>query len=273
MSRPSSAAIARGLGCALLALGAGCFPGDAEDDSRTGASSPELATARDLEHAFIQVADGVSSSVVSLWVEVPVPDVPPYAPLPPFGLRVLPEDAPEVVYGTGSGVVIRPDGHVLTTYHVVRDARRIVVELSDGRAFLGRVVGHDLATDLAIVRIPAKGLTPAAFANSSDARPGQWVLAIGAPFALEYSVTAGVISAVGRDDLGVNDVEDYLQTDASINPGNSGGPLVDLEGRVVGINTIIVGPATGIGFAVPSNLARAVASRLMVAGETASAQP
>jgi Do/DeqQ family serine protease len=139
--------------------------------------------------------------------------------------------------------------------------------LQDGRRFTARVVGVDPATDLAVLRIDAKNLPAMRFADSDAAQVGQWVVAIGSPFGLDYTVTAGVLSAKGRGGLGANEIEDYLQTDASINPGNSGGPLVNLHGEVLGINTMIIGRATGIGFAIPANLARRVAKELLEKGD------
>src|SRR5262249_14075905 len=118
-----------------------------------------------------------------------------------------------------------------------------------------------------VVRVDARNLTPAKFADSDSVRVGEWVVAIGSPFGLGYTVTTGVVSAKGRGGVGVNSVEDYLQTDASINPGNSGGPLVNLDGQVIGINTMIVGRGQGIGFAVPSNLARRAAEQLVQSGQ------
>ena len=169
-------------------------------------------------------------------------------------------------HGLGSGVIFRADGAVLTSNHVIEDARAITVRLRDGRTFAGHVAGRDPSTDLAVLRIDAKGLPAASFADSDAARVGQQVLAIGSPFGLGHTVTSGVLSAKGRGDMGVNAVEDYLQTDASINPGNSGGPLIDLDGRVLGINTRIVARGQGIGLSVPSNIARRVADQILRLG-------
>jgi S1-C subfamily serine protease len=128
------------------------------------------------------------------------------------------------------------------------------------------LVGRDPSTDLAVIKVDATGLVAAKFADSDVVRVGEWVVAIGSPFGLGYTVTAGVLSAKGRGGLGMNAIEDYLQTDASINPGNSGGPLCDLEGHVIGINTMIVGRGSGIGFAVPSNLARRAGEQILKTG-------
>jgi S1-C subfamily serine protease len=169
-------------------------------------------------------------------------------------------------HGLGSGVIFSADGAVLTSNHVIEDARAITVRLRDGRMFQASLAGRDPSTDLAVLRIEARGLRAAGFADSDAARVGQSVLAIGSPFGLGHTVTSGVLSAKGRGGMGVSAVEDYLQTDASINPGNSGGPLVDLEGKVLGINTMIVSRGQGIGFAVPSSVARRVAERILRTG-------
>jgi S1-C subfamily serine protease len=140
------------------------------------------------------------------------------------------------------------------------------VHLRDGRFLPAKLVGRDPSTDLAVIKVDATGLIAARFADSDNARVGEWVVAIGSPFGLGYTVTTGVLSAKGRGGLGMNAIEDYLQTDASINPGNSGGPLCDLEGRVLGVNTMIVGRGSGIGFAVPSNIARRAAEQILKIG-------
>jgi serine protease Do len=224
-----------------------------------------IATARQLGDAIAAVAEGVSPSVVSIRVEARRQVPRTGLSFPFFGMPGMPDQLPDsqVQQGSGSGVIIRPNGHILTNNHVVQDATRITVVLKDGRQFSGELVGADPATDLAVVQVPAKGLPAAPFADSDRVRPGQWSVAIGSPFGLDYTVTAGVVSAVGRAGFGAAEIEDFVQTDAAINPGNSGGPLVDLDGRVVGINTMIVGRGSGIGFAVPSNLARQVADQII----------
>jgi Do/DeqQ family serine protease len=220
-----------------------------------------------LSDAFAEVAARVSPSVVTIQVEGRAdPSELPQFPFPFFG-RELPQQRPELQRGSGSGVVLRADGAILTNNHVVEHADRITVVLMDGRSFRAKVVGTDPATDLAVLRIDAKGLEPLPFADSGKARVGDWVVAIGSPFGLDYTLTAGVLSAKGRGGLGANEIEDYLQTDASINPGNSGGPLVDLHGQVLGINTMIIGRNSGIGFAIPSNLASRVADQLLAQGQ------
>lgn len=223
-----------------------------------------IRNAHELGQAFAAVAEAVSPSVVSVRVDARLPSGGMAMPFGPFGLMPPQEDG--LAQGNGSGVVVRRDGYVLTNYHVVQHAVRIEVQLQDGRRFVAEVVGADPATDLAVLRIPARDLPVASFGEARDVRPGQWAIAIGSPFGLDYTVTTGVVSSVGRGGLGMNEIEDYIQTDASINPGNSGGPLVDLNGRVIGINTMIIGRGAGIGFAVSSELARRVANQILEHG-------
>ncbi len=223
-----------------------------------------IAEARELGHAFSTVAERVSPSVVSVRVEARMPQGMMTMPFGPFGLVPPQEDG--IAHGNGSGVVIRPDGYILTNNHVVQHAQRIEVQLQDGRRFRARVVGADPATDLAVLHIRARDLPIAQFADPGRVRPGQWAIAIGSPFGLDYTVTTGVVSSIGRGGLGMNEIEDYIQTDASINPGNSGGPLVNLDGGVIGINTMIVGRGAGIGFAVSSELAQRVAQQILQHG-------
>ena len=219
--------------------------------------------ARRLSEGFAAVAEKVSPSVVQIEVTVrePTSQTLRWYKGGPSGTTETPAQR-----GMGSGVIFSADGAILTNNHVVEDALTITVRLRDGRLLPARLAGRDTATDLALIRVDAKNLTPARFADSDAVRVGEWVVAIGSPFGLGYTVTTGVVSAKGRGGVGVNSVEDYLQTDASINPGNSGGPLVNLDGQVLGINTMIVGRGQGIGFAVPSNLARRTADQLVKTG-------
>ncbi len=237
------------------------------EDARPPASGSTveegIAAARALGEAFSQVAEDASRSVVSIRVEARIPEG--ASLLERFGIPMPPsEDG--FAHGGGSGIVIRRDGYVLTNNHVISIASRIEVILADGRTFEARVVGVDPATDLAVLRVPARDLPQARFGDSSRVRVGEWVVAIGSPFGLDHTVTAGVVSAVGRSGLGGSEIEDYLQTDASINPGNSGGPLVNLDGEIVGVNTMIAGRGTGIGFAVTSDLVQRVAAQLIERG-------
>ena len=172
--------------------------------------------------------------------------------------------------GQGSGVIVRPDGHILTNYHVIENAVSVEVTLANGRRYEAKVVGTDEETDLAVIRIDADNLRPATFGDSDDIAVGQWVLAVGNPFGLAHTVTAGIISAKGRPGMGLAYYGNLIQTDAAINPGNSGGPLVNLRGEVLGINNAITtqtGGYTGIGFAIPGNMARSVLENLLEHGE------
>ena len=169
----------------------------------------------------------------------------------------------------GSGVIIDPDGFILTNNHVVSMADEIKVFLGDRREFKGKIVGNDPKTDLAIIKIDASELPSIPWGDSSNLQVGELVLAVGNPFGLNQTVTMGIISAVGRANVGIADYEDFIQTDAAINPGNSGGALVNLKGELIGINTAIYtqsGGYMGVGFAVPSNMARLVMESLISEG-------
>lgn len=269
-SQKKSRARAAALSLAALVLAGGALTAYSEPPSARPAAPqpPAVVQAQQLSQAFSHVADQVSPAVVSLRVEQAVQARPsgPFRFGFPFSFGTPQENGPMVRRGSGSGVVIRPNGYILTNNHVVADARRIVVVFQDGTERPGEIVGTDPATDLAVVRVQATGLRAARLASTDSARVGEWTIAIGAPFGLDYTVTAGVLSAKGRGGLGANEIEDYLQTDASINPGNSGGPLCNLQGEVLGINTMIVGRGTGIGFAIPSDLASNVASQIIADG-------
>jgi serine protease Do len=172
----------------------------------------------------------------------------------------------EPVQSEGSGFIVRADGYIYTNYHVVEGADRIDVKLKDGREFQAKIVGTDEKTDVAVIKIEGTNFPSAQFADSDAVRVGQFAFAIGAPFKLDYTFTYGVISGKGRSKLlvtGGYSISDYLQTDASINPGNSGGPLCDIDGKVVGMNTLINGLNRGLGFAIPSNLTNEIGLQLM----------
>jgi len=174
--------------------------------------------------------------------------------------------------GLGSGVIVSPDGYILTNHHVVENASELDVVLFDGRRFRGRIVGTDPKTDVAVVKIEATKLPAAVFGDSSRVQAGDFVIAIGSPFStqLQHTVTFGIVSATGRGRLGIADYGDFIQTDAAINPGNSGGPLVNMRGELIGINTAIFtrgAPANaGVGFAIPINMAREVMDRILKYG-------
>jgi serine protease Do len=250
-------------------------------------ATPALDIARQLNDAFIQVADKVSPAVVVITV-VQKPgaqdfdeDNPLWDMLPPDLRRRFQEEHRERYQqdprfrpsGRGSGIVISEDGYILTNNHVLEEAEKITVRFKDSKEYPAEIKGRDPQSDLAVIKIDAKGLIAAKLGDSTAARPGEFVVAIGAPFDLDYTVTVGHISAKGRAfreiamQLGPYADQDFIQTDASINPGNSGGPLVNLYGEVIGINTMIRGIGTGIGFAVPSNIARNVAENLIKTGK------
>ena len=171
--------------------------------------------------------------------------------------------------GVGSGVIVSNKGYILTNNHVVRAASAVEVKLADGRVFEAKVLGTDRATDLAVLAIDGGGLVPAKLGDSTRLEVGDWVLAVGSPFGLEQSVSAGIVSAFGRSGVQVATYEDFIQTDAAVNPGNSGGPLVDLDGAVIGINTAIAsrtGAYNGISFAIPSKIATRVLESIVESG-------
>ncbi len=173
------------------------------------------------------------------------------------------------IEGTGSGIIISKDGFIATNDHVVAGADVILVTLHDGRQFEAEAVGRDRQSDLAVIRIDASGLVPATLADPATTHIGQWVLAVGSPFGLSHSYSAGIISATGRSNLGLSRFEHLVQTDAAINPGNSGGPLVDLHGHVVGVNTAIktlTGTGAGVGFAIPVDMVQRVCGSLIEHG-------
>ena len=254
-----------------------------------------VASLRQTAKAFAQVAKAVSPSVVNIQVEGESPissrSTLPANPLSPFSdeffRRFFGERRPSLPHseqpqskrqtlGQGSGFVFAAEGgqppgktYVLTNNHVVEKAAKIRVRLEDGREFEARIAGADPQSDVAVIELPIGGIPAVKLADSSRLEVGEWVLAIGNPFGLSHTVTVGVVSAKERTSLGINDYEDFIQTDAAINPGNSGGPLVNLDGEVVGMNTAIFsrsGGYMGVGFAIPSSLLGAVANQLIEGG-------
>jgi serine protease Do len=180
------------------------------------------------------------------------------------------DDERQKVRGLGSGVIVSNDGYILTNNHVIREADKVTVMVSENKKYTAKVIGADPQTDLAVIKIDASDLPAATLGNSDDVRIGQWVIAVGNPFELLHTVTAGIISAKGRSSVGLAQYEDFIQTDASINPGNSGGALADLDGNVVGINTAISSPSggnVGIGFAIPINMAKKIMDELVTKGK------
>ncbi len=189
-----------------------------------------------------------------------------------FGRPNGDEDEPEIRGSLGSGVIVNADekgGYVLTNDHVVAGSKDIQVAFADGRVLAAKVVGTDPESDLAVLRIEGKGLTPITFGQSEKAQVGDVVLAIGDPFGVGQTVTMGIVSALGRNRLGVNRYENFIQTDAAINPGNSGGALVDTNGNLIGINSVIysrTGGSLGIGFAIPVSMAKDVLEQIIAEG-------
>ena len=183
----------------------------------------------------------------------------------------LPDQQQQREQAAGSGVIVdAARGYVLTNNHVIKDAERILITLKDRRQFNAKLVGTDPGTDIAVLQIVASGLSALKIGDSDNLQVGDYVLAIGNPFGIGQTVTSGIVSALGRSGLNIEGYEDFIQTDASINPGNSGGALVNLRGELIGINTAIIGPSggnVGIGFAVPSNMARAVMNQIIRHGE------
>lgn len=237
-----------------------------------------LATAASAQaqprEGFAELAEALSPSVVNISAvqrmtrDEAMPTFPPGSPLERF--NDLLGDGPRIANSLGSGFVIDPTGVVVTNNHVIEDADEVEVTFPDGRTFPAEIVGRDPATDLAVLRIEAsERFTPVPWGDSDVARVGDWVVAIGNPFGFGGSLTAGVISARGREIGGRYD--DYLQTDVAINQGNSGGPLFNMDGEVVGVNTAIftpTGASVGISFSIPSNIAVTVVDQLLEFGET-----
>lgn len=249
-----------------------------------------IAGAEQLSSAFRAAAKAVKPSVVRIDAMVKRRArnrLPPGFRLP-FGFEELPfEDSSEPQgtgpgstkdadgsksefesAGVGSGVIVSSEGYILTNNHVVQNADELEVQLSDGRRLSGKVIGTDDRSDVAVVKIEAKELVPAKLGDSSVMDVGDWVIAVGSPFELDQTVTAGIISALNRS-VAILPYEDFLQTDAAINPGNSGGPLVNLRGEVIGINTAInsrTGSNAGVGFAIPSSMAKQIMDSILTNG-------
>lgn len=257
---------------ATLVLPAGALA-QAVPTSSTAALPADTSAALALSGAFRAASERALPAVVFIGVEQAAPvaqqDDLDMIPAPFRDMFRLPPGGDQPRTGRGSGVIIDGSGLVLTNTHVVADATRLTVRLLDGREYSARVVGTDISTDIALIRIePRNGetLPVAPLGDSNHARVGDWVLALGNPLGLDFTVTAGIVSATGRR-IGGN-LESFIQTDAVINPGNSGGPLIDLFGRVIGVNSAIFGSDrfVGYGFAVPINLARRVADDLLAYG-------
>ena len=250
------------------------------------ASAPTThASLRETGNAFIEIAESVTPAVVSIRGQQRVtqremmPDLGPFERFFQFPEDENHEQIPDEMFrrSGGSGVIIREDGYILTNNHVVDGMMELEVVLNDRRAYDAEVVGADPSTDIAVIKIDADDLPVAQLATDDGVQVGEWVLALGNPLGLDFTMTAGIVSAIGRGNLQIIDrgenpyaIENFIQTDAAINPGNSGGPLVDIDGRVIGINTAIAsrtGVYQGYGFAVPISIARRVAEQLIETGQ------
>ncbi|MDB4960789.1 MAG: protease [Myxococcales bacterium] len=215
--------------------------------------------------SIADVADQVTPSVVSI-----ISEQPPRGARDPFWRRQFGPSDRGIEYSLGSGVIVSSDGVIVTSSHVVAHGESIRVALKNGQTLDAKVVGIDPDSDVAVIRVDAKDLTPIRIADSSKLRTGDVVLAVGNPFGVGQTVTMGIVSAVGRSNMGITSYDDFIQTDAAINPGNSGGALVDMEGQLVGINTAIIsrtGGYEGIGFAIPSRTAMLIKDSLLKDGK------
>jgi serine protease Do len=239
----------------------------------TRVQAPDIPAARpliELSDAFSAVAERVRPSVVYVSSQRQERG----QRVPEGFEQFFPQRRPQILRGTGSGFIVSTDGYIITNHHVVEGATQVTVRLLDRREFTAKVVGSDENTDIAVIKIDARGLSPIAFGNSDAARIGEWVLAIGNPLGeqLSFTVTSGIVSAKGRAlQLGnqPGGIQDFIQTDAAINPGNSGGPLVNVRGEVIGVNSAIAsetGYYSGYGFAIPINLAQVVMNQLITDG-------
>jgi len=251
-----------------------------------------VAALREMSRAFTAAAHKAIPAVVFVNVEKTIEVGSPYGQRTPFGSDDSPgffdfdEEFLERFFGyrrprqrgprkyqergQSSGFIISEDGYILTNNHVVGEADKITVKLHDGRKLDAEVVGTDPKSDVAVIKVGAKNLPVIELGDSDELDIGEWVIAVGNPFGLEATVTVGVVSAKGRGGVGIADYEDFIQTDAAINPGNSGGPLLNLEGKAVGLNTAIFsqsGGYMGIGFAIPINLAKAIKNQLVESGK------
>jgi len=238
-----------------------------------------IATLRRMGKAFASIAEKASPAVVGVRAEKKVESRYPSRGMPfdddlfeYFFRRRSPrqfEQPEQTQVAQGSGFIVTPDGYILTNNHLVGGATEVKVSLDDGNTLSAEVIGTDPQTDVAVIKVKGENLPYLEWADSDALEVGEWVIAIGNPFGLSHTVTAGIVSAKGRSRIGVADYEDFIQTDAAINFGNSGGPLLNLDGQAVGINTAIIGPGgnVGIGLAIPINMAKAIYTQLKETGK------
>ncbi|MEM6502831.1 MAG: HhoA/HhoB/HtrA family serine endopeptidase [Cyanobacteria bacterium P01_C01_bin.89] len=289
------------LSLSLIVLGAGCtelldinlLP-QAEGENAAETSPPESSTSPDPARSLgdpdnqastipgkiggnfvTNVVQSVGPSVVRIDASRTVRQSPNDPFNNPFFRRFFGDEMPRRNQerrqsGSGSGFIVSSDGQIFTNAHVIEGADTVKVTLKDGRELPGKVLGSDSVTDVAVIKVEAEGLPTVSFANSEELQPGQWAIAIGNPLGLDNTVTTGIVSATGRSssEVGIPDKRvNFIQTDAAINPGNSGGPLIDEQGRVIGINTAIIRGAQGLGFAIPINRARQIADQIITKGK------
>jgi serine protease Do len=261
-SRRRNAIAAALLGATALA-GVGAIQVSHAADSTAPITPPALA------HAlpdFTDLVTHVKPAVVSITTEMTIQPASAEGTEMPFGMMPqMPQQRPRAVQARGSGFIIDADGTVVTNNHVVKDAKSVKVTLDDGTQLPAKIVGRDARTDLAVLKVDAGRQLPfIQLGNSDEVKPGQWVIAMGNPFGLDGTVTAGIVSARGRD-IGSGPYDDFIQIDAPVNQGNSGGPLFTQDGRVVGVNSAILSPSggsVGIGFAIPANMVKEVVAEL-----------
>jgi len=245
----------RGLLCFVVILFSSVIGGGRVE--ALSADSPGIRMLEEIQTVITELAEQTKPSVVNLF------------PVSGAGrLREGPGERAPNATGSGSGLIVDREGHIVTNNHVIGDATEIEVRFSDKTKLIAQVIGKDPDTDLAVLKVTTdRPLSSARFGDSSSVKVGQWVLAVGNPFGLDRTVTLGVVSGIGRENINLSRYENFIQTDASINPGNSGGPLFNLRGEVIGINTAIINFAQGIGFAIPSNMAKQVIEQLLAKGK------
>ena len=248
-------------GCSLVRDQLGLTPKPPMTVPPVVQDQPRSAPLQPGDNVIVKAVDRVGPAVVRIDVVKEISN--------PFGGIFGRGPSSQRQQGQGSGFITRASGLIFTNEHVVRGADQVAVTLPDGRSFKGKVLGTDPLTDVAVVKVVADNLPVAALGNSDQLKPGEWAIAIGNPFGLNNTVTAGIISAVGRlNAIGDGQRVPYIQTDAAVNPGNSGGPLINATGQVIGINTAIrTAPGGGLSFAVPINLAKRIAQQIVSTGQ------
>ena len=248
-----------------------CCPAPAQDEPP---ATRGLEAAKELGRAFASVAKKITPAVVN--ISSTRVERRTRMPISPLFRGLFPEfrdmfvEPPREIRSLGSGVIIRPEGYIVTNSHVIEGAQQITVKLADETEHEATIVGQDPFTDLAVIKIEGEDLPVAHFGDSDKLEVGEWVIAVGSPLGLAQTVTAGIVSAKGRKNIGIQGYEDFIQTDAAINPGNSGGALVNLDGKLIGINTAIAsegGGYDGICFATPSAIVWAVVDALIRDGQ------